>query len=229
MQSLLLIVLCFICVAVTAARGAETITIDTVEMDVEPLAADDFSDGLDRWVVEGNSQVTIREGRLLIETPDRGYATVWYREPFQGHQLIRFRARVLPPQAASNINFFFCASLPDAGDFFAQERTGAYAEYHQINNYTLTFTGRREDRDRAGNLAAPGYMRLRKNPGFMLKDENLAFKAEVETDYDIAIMKFGARIKVFVNGLPALDWWDYGDTSPEDIWMNGYAGFRTFW
>jgi len=160
MQAQPLIVACCLMTGMKAAAGAETITIDTVELEVEPLAADDFSAGLDNWVVEGNSEVGVRDGKLLIETPEKGYATVWYREPLDGHQLIRFRARALPPKAASNINFFFCASLPDGGEFFVGERSGEYAEYHEINNYTMTFTGRREDRDEGGNLRAPGYICL---------------------------------------------------------------------
>ena len=215
--------------SMVAAKAAETMTIDTVRMEVEPLVTDDFSGDLDNWIVEGNSRVWIENGKLRIDTPEKGYATVWHRTPFDGNHLIRFRARVLPPRQASNVNFFFCASLPDGGGFFDQERSGKYAEYHKINNYTMTFTGRREDTDARGRLRAPGYMRLRKNPGFNLVDETLDFKADIEQDYDVSILKVGMRIKVFVNGVPALDWWDYGETADRGAHAGGYAGFRTFW
>ncbi len=218
---------CLLCAV--GIHAAETVTLDSLRLEVEPLAADDFTGGLENWAIEGNSKVFVENSRLRIDTPEKGYATVWYKEPFEGNHLIRFRARVLPPRHASNINFFFCASLPDDGDFFAQQRTGAYNEYHEINNYTMTFTGRRDDRREDGTLAAPGYMRLRKNPGFNMVDENLAFKAEVETDYDIAIFKVGNRIKVFVNEVPALDWWDMSETGLDMAHSGGYAGFRTFW
>lgn len=229
MAPFLVVLLSCLFIGITAAGGAQTVTVDTVQMEVEPLAADSFDGDLQDWVVEGNSRAYTNEGKLHIETPEKGYATVWYKVPFEGNQLIRFKARVLPPGQASNINFFFCASLPDEGDFFAPQRTGAYNEYHDINNYTMTFTGRRDDRREDGTLAAPGYMRLRKNPGFNLVDENLAFKAEIEIDYDIAILKVGKRIKVFVNDVPALDWWDYSRTGTDVSHAGGYAGFRTFW
>ena len=209
---------------VMSMTAAETVRVGGEVFNVSLLAADDFAGNLDHWVVEGNATVEVRDGRLQIATPDRGQATVWYRQPFAGDQLICFTARVLPPQQASNINFFFCASRPDGGDFFATARTGAYAEYHQINNYTMTFTGQRE-----GTANAPGYMRLRQNPGFHLRDENLAVKAEIETDYHIAIAKAGSLIRVFVNGQQTLRYDDVDATGqPQDL-REGYAGFRTFW
>lgn len=220
MNTLAAVAVCCLLISVGAARGAQSMTLGNLELEVEVLAEDDFSGGLERWVVEGNSEVWIEEGTLRIDTPERGYATVWHRDPFEGDQLIRFRARVLPPRQASNINFFFCASLPDGGDFFAPERSGRYAEYHEINNYTMTFTGRQE-----GVASAPGYMRLRKNPGFHKVAENLDTRADIETDYDIAILKVGERIRVFVNGEAQVDWQD----EPGAAHPGGYAGFRTFW
>ena len=211
---------CCLLVSIGAARGAQSMTLGDLELEVELLANDDFSGNLDNWVVEGNSEGWIEDGKLRIDTPERGYATVWHKEPFEGDQLIRFRARVLPPRQASNINFFFCASLPDGGDFFAPERSGRYAEYHEINNYTMTFTGRQE-----GVAAAPGYMRLRKNPGFHKVAENRDIMADIETDYDIAILTVGGHIRVFVNGALGARWQD----EPGAALRGGYAGFRTFW
>ncbi|MBU0609502.1 MAG: YesU family protein [Armatimonadetes bacterium] len=210
--------------ALGAGAAADTVRLGDCTLAVTPLASDDFSGDLANWVVEGNSQVEVRDGRLCIETPARGYATVWYRRPFTGDQLIRFRARLLPPKQASNINFFFCAGLPDGADFFAPHRTGAYAEYHQVINYTMTFTGERE-----GQANAPGYMRLRKNPGFHLVGENLDFKAEIETDYDVAIAKVGSLIRVFLNGQPSLRFDDVDEAGARQNVRGGYAGFRTFW
>ncbi len=210
--------------ALTASVSAETVRVGEEAFTVSPLAADDFAGDLSRWVVEGNATVEARDGRLQITTPDRGQATVWYRQPFAGDQLICFQARVLPPRQASNINCFFCATLPEGGDFFAAERTGAYAEYHRINNYTMAFTGQRE-----GMANAPGYMRLRKNPGFHLLAENLDMKAEIETDYGIAIAKVGSLIRVFVNGQQALSFNDVDEAGVRQDHRGGYVGFRTFW
>lgn len=220
MNTLAAVVVCCLLVGMGAARGAQTMTVGDLELEVQALAEDDFSTNLDRWIVEGNSEVWLEDGKLRIDTPERGYATVWHREPFEGDQLIRFSARVIPPRQASNVNFFFCASLPDGGDFFAPERSGQYPEYHEINNYTMTFTGRRE-----GVAAAPGYMRLRKNPGFHKVAENTDIRADIETDYEIAILKVGDRIRVWVNGEVGVDWQD----EPGAAHPGGYAGFRTFW
>lgn len=213
--------LSLLCLAGHAA--GDTIRLGECTLNVTPLVSADFSGTLDNWVVEGNSIVEIRDGRLHIATPDNGYATVWYRQPFSGDQLIRFKARVLPPKQASNINFFLCASLPDGGDFFAPNRTGDYAEYHALTNYTMTFTGRRE-----GLANAPGYMRLRRNPGFVLVDENLDLKAETDTDYHIAIVKTGSQIRVFVNNRQTLSFDDVNAAGERQDYRAGYAGFRTF-
>lgn len=217
------LILCAL-LALTTSASAETLRVGERLFTVSPLAADDFSGDLRDWLVEGNATVEVREGRLCVETPERGQATIWRRQPFADDHLIRFRARVLPPRQASNINCFFCASLPEGGDFFAAERTGAYAEYHRINNYTMTFTGQRE-----GVANAPGYMRLRKNPGFHLLAENLDVKAEIETDYDIAIAKVGSLIRVFVNGWQTLGFNDVDEAGARQDHRGGYVGFRTFW
>jgi hypothetical protein len=217
-------VLLLVVLTLAVAASADTLRVGECAFTVTPLAADDFAGGLDRWMVEGNSRVATRDGRLCIETPEQGYATVWYRQPFSGDLLIRFRARVLPPRQASNINFFCYASLPEGGGFFAPPRTGAYAEYHRINNYTMTFTGRRE-----GVASAPGYLRLRKNPGFHLVDENLEVKAEIETDYAIALAKVGPLIRVFVNDRQVLSFSDVNAAGERQDYRAGYVGFRTFW
>lgn len=210
-------------VLLAGAGRADKLRVGDCDLTVTRLAGDDFSGTLEKWACEGDSRVEIADGRLLIETPERGVATVWYRTPFAGDQLIRFRARVLPPRQASNINFFFCASLPEGGDFFAQHRTGAYTDYHRINNYTMTFTGQRE-----GQANAPGYMRLRRNPGFVLLQENLGFKAEIETDYRIDILKRASTLQVFVGGVLALAHDDRDAAGARQDWQGGYVGFRTF-
>lgn len=159
------------------------------------VRAADFDDGeaLGRdWVVEGSGRASIAKGRLFVEAfgNDRA-ATLWYRAEFDADLLVEFAGVTVPPHGACNFNLFLHASQLDGSDVLGHERSGAYADYHEINNYIFTLT--------------EGWSRLRRNPGFQCLSEDLTLHAKPNVPYHVVILQQGGRLRAFVNDQPIHD------------------------
>ncbi len=188
-----------------AARQSGTVLLQT-----------DFSqENPDDWVLEGNGVMRLIPGAMVIEAVDKD-ATIWHKKQLHGDVLIEFEARIDPPVAAANLNTFVHAVDPAGRPVYEGNRSGAYAEYHTLNLYIFTFTG---DQGRAG---APGYARIRKDPGFSLLAENLDFESETGKTYKISILVENGRLRYYINDVKAHD---YTDSQP---YRQGWMAFRTW-
>lgn len=177
----------------TGRRESVTIGPDTYA--VEWLARETFErdDWVSRWVVEGDSVVKVVDGRLHIGRTDpkaKNVATVWYRPELPKDVMVRFRAKPIPPAEnnAANLNLFLHARENDRSPV-RFGRTGNYKEYHQIPNYIVTFVGGYR----------PGWSRARRDPGFNLLHE-AEIRSEVGTEYRIAVVFVGGRLRYYVDG-----------------------------
>lgn len=189
-----------------------------------PALTEDFSDGMDRWWVEGGKKVWVEEGRLFADTdvepgqPGSG-ATVWLREPHAANVRITATVHVVSSQAkANNINFFLSYSMPDGSDLYASRpsrASGAYKAYHDLNGYIITFVN-----DRHANGVTR--TRLRRCPGFTLMAESGGGNNETGRSYRCEILKEGGKIRFSVDGELRAEAVD-----PEPL-SGGYFGLRTF-
>jgi hypothetical protein len=153
------------------------------------LHAADFNDAgaLERdWVVEGSGRASIAEGRLFVEAfgSDRA-ATLWYRADFEADLLVEFAGVTVPPHGACNFNLFLHASELDGSDILSRQRSGAYSDYHEVNNYIFTLT--------------EAWSRLRRDPGFQCLSEDLTLRAKPDVPYGAVILQQGGRLRAFVN------------------------------
>ena len=203
---------------------------------VATVFEDDFSGDMTHWLAEGTPKVAVVDGRLSIDavTGVPHVATVWCRREFAGDAVIEYTVRIEPTLDAkghgeTNMNFFLYASDPSGKPLAdtSASRTGAYKEYHALNNYIVTYlSSDRNDRSPIhgdhGKLLTR--VRFRKDPGFGLLEEVwLDDPVEKGRDYRFTIVAEGARTRVYVDGRKIVDHIDTG--SPH---RRGLHGFRTW-
>lgn len=156
-----------------------------------------------RWVVEGNADVKVRDGRLCVQglNPGKPNATIWYRTDLPKNLVVRFKAKVLPPveNNSANLNVFLHARELD-GSPIKFGRSGAYADYHKIPNYIVTLTGG----------VQPGWSRVRRDPGFNMLHE-AGVRSEVGKEYGTVITVQDGRIRYYLN---CRKWHDVVDPEP---------------
>lgn len=175
-------------------RKVETLKLDKDTCRVEWLHREKWdAKWTARWVVEGDAEVKARSGRLLVNSigADKARAaTIWYKEDLPDGVVVRFKAKVLPPEEknAANLNVFLHAREPD-GQPLKFGRSGAYTDYHKIPNYIVTLTGG----------VQPGWSRVRRDPGFEMIHESQV-RSEVGEEYEIAVTVQKGRIRYYLNG-----------------------------
>lgn len=170
---------------------------------------------MSRWAVEGDAEVKAQDGKLWTQSlgADKPKAaTIWYKQELPRDIIIRFKARVLPPEEnnAANLNVFLSAREPD-GKPIEFGRSGAYAEYHKIPNYIITLTGG----------AQPGWSRVRRDPGFNMLHES-DVRSEVGKEYEIVVTVQDGRLRYYLNGRK------YHDVVDPDPLPGGKFALRTW-
>jgi len=108
---------------------------------------DDFTSGLDQWLVEQmpGGTVTTHDGALVID--DAAGCTVWFRAPLSDPVAIRYDVTVVsaggPHDRVSDLNCFWMAQDPRSpGGFFAgRARTGAFSTYDPLLTYYVGYGG----------------------------------------------------------------------------------------
>lgn len=142
----------------------------------------------DRWVLEGNADLSVRDGRLHVDSDE---ATLWWREPLPADSAIELTAGVDDPARdnAANLNLIFHARELD-GAPYRFGRSAKYEGYHSIPNYIATLTGGFQ----------PGWARLRRNPGFTILSENTSIRSEAGKTYRIKLLVAGGRLRYWLDG-----------------------------
>jgi hypothetical protein len=159
-------------------------------------SVDDFTDvnWSERWTLEGNAAVEVRDCALWVATSSdktvEQAATLWWHEAVPADVLIEVTAEIVGPAEdnAANVNLFFHAREDD-GRPYQFGRSGRYADYHQIPNYIATLTGGFQE----------GWARLRKNPGFTLLSEDPSERSEVGETYRLRALLAGGVIRYWIN------------------------------
>lgn len=168
---------------------------------LEELFYDDFSQGYDNWVAEGNAEVSVHWGWLDVDASrERGVAaTIWCKERFAGPQLVEYDVRLLPDSRASNVNMFLLADS-NPGDKplleTSGERTGDYGEYHVIPNYLVTILNGTNSEEKREMLR----LRIRLDPGFELTDEGWFEPLIFGKVYHVAYVVEPPKLSVYLDG-----------------------------
>jgi len=169
--------------------GKEELKVAGEVFPVQVVAEADFSEpsAFDRdWVLEGNARAHVAKGRLFVDSfGSDTAATVWYKAEFEADLAVEFAGVTVPPHGACNFNLFLHATELDGSDVLGRQRSGAYAEYHEINNYIFTLTR--------------GWSRFRRDPGFNLLSEDLTVQGKPDVAYHVVIVQQGERFRAFVN------------------------------
>lgn len=197
------------------------------------LIDEDFENGMDNWWVEGNQNVCIEDGRLLVESDpaedsdDPIVSTIWCRTPIEGNTKLEFDAHVISSSTnVNNINFFFYYSDPEGTPLYEtrEDRAdGGYRKYHELNGNIITFLN--ETRGAYGDIPeGEGRARIRTRhcPGFILLGETFSYHCEAGVTYHVEIYKRDDFIEFWVDGQYLLG---VRDPNP---WNEGLIGLRTF-
>ena len=86
----------------------------------ELLFHDDFTKGLNQWVVEQRPGGTVTATNAVLEIHDVGGGTIWFKKKLSAPVAISFQATVvdeeLPGDRVSDLNCFWMASDPEHPD-----------------------------------------------------------------------------------------------------------------
>lgn len=105
------------------------------------LHSDDFTKGLDQWLVQAHQpgRVTAADGILDIDVP--AGTSLWFRQRLSGPIAIRYEAQAVseggPNDRVSDLNAFWMATdpaVPD-GDALARPRSGRFEDYDTLKTY----------------------------------------------------------------------------------------------
>jgi len=153
------------------------------------------------WSEEGNGRLTFANGKLGIDAMEGGYSA-FFRGELPGDLLLSFRARLVPPEGAGNINIITHCQPERAG--FPISPTGAYDAYHLLPNYIVTFV---KDEERLGQSPHAGRTRLRRNPGFRLIAEAHPESA-MGREYQVVFACKAGRVRYYLDSVKLHEWLD---------------------
>ena len=181
------------------------------------------------WKIESESpdyRLTFSGDTAEIYAP-KGL-TLWRKDKMSGNTTIEYDATVctgLPDDRLSDLNCFWMASDPKAGDVFkrAPWRNGVFLNCYTLNLYYLGYGGnnntttrfRRYDGNESGVTepnARPKILKEYTDEDHLLKPGKW---------YHVKITNNGGRVQYFINGERLVDFFD-----PEPL-KEGWFGFRT--
>lgn len=189
----------------------------------ELLHRDDFDAGLSQWSaeLEKGGTISARDGALHVDVP--GGCTVWFRPLLEGPIAIEYEATVVdadgPNDRVSDLNCFWMARdarSPD--DLFAHRRSGAFADYNQLEAYYVGHGGNSNTTTRFRRYIGDPELRPLL-PEHDLRDA--AFLLRPNTPMRIRLVAFGGLIQYFCDDrlIFTLD-----DPEP---YTSGWFGLRT--
>lgn len=186
------------------------------------------------WVVEGDGDVTTRDGRLRvtsgkyqadgsIDYTSRNHLVVWNTKVFPADFMLTFTVNHGGSDNGLTL-LFMCATGLNGESVFAPSqplRKAAYPKYHsaQLKNYTVSYWSRNEK-----PLFEAVSNRVRRNPGMKILGSGHS-RTDLSTtkDYKVRILKVGATITVEIDGIVVVECTD--EQTP--LLGEGSIGLRT--
>jgi len=180
---------------------------------------EDSFESLDNWISESNGAIELEKSTLTWDCfgkkGDRlGQGTLWCKQYFEGPTITE--CHVVSLEGADNINFFYYAEEKTKGLLKTSDmRDGSYKQYHDLQNYIVTYLlsdlpqWRIRFRKCPGfNLISESYVDLPKEKGIRHKVTTIIEKSGLISFY---------RDDVLLHS--------YQDSSP---YLKGYHGLRTW-
>lgn len=167
------------------------------------IRSEDFSTGLDNWMLEGKVAAQIKGGSLFLESADKltenPKGNIWWSVDVATPFVMEFDYKSLSEEGLSMV--FWNATELDGSNVFSRKRTGRYEEYiNEMRAYHVSF-------HRFGS----GKSNIRKAPGFHLVSSVSDPIAPNDTLWHrIAIASSGNRQRIFVDGQLIHDFIDEG-------------------
>lgn len=160
----------------------------------ELLNSEEFSGGLENWMMEGKVSGKIVNGKLYFESCDsvieNPKGNIWWRVNVQSPYILEFDYQSVTNYGLSMI--FWNAKVLNGDDVFSWKRTGKYEEYinDRLRAYHVSF-------HRFGSNLS----NIRKAPGFhLVSSVPDPIEMNDTTTHKIRIVCTGNRQKVFVDG-----------------------------
>ncbi len=170
----------------------------------EILNTEDFSQGLENWMMEGKVSAEIVDGKLYFESLDKEIenpkGNIWWKVNVQSPYILEFDYRSITNHGLSMI--FWNAEALNGDDILSWKRTGKYTEYvsDRLRAYNVSF-------HRFGSNLS----NIRKAPGFhLVSSVTDPIEMNDTTTHRIIIASTGNRQQVFVDGKLVHDITDTG-------------------
>ena len=133
----------------------------------------------------------------------------------------------LDERSRRNFNFFIHTKLSDGRGLYETrlERTGAYADYHVMDNYLFTClpsSGRDELKNPDGSVKFR--IRMRRDPGFVLMKEAHSYVCENVRWYTFQYLVRAGQVSLSIDRLPH-ETYTWIDPAPL---QEGHVGFRSW-
>ena len=158
---------------------------------------DDFTHGLDQWIVEQRPGGTVTATNGTLEIHDVGGGTIWFKNKLIAPVQITYQAIVvdekLPGDRVSDLNCFWMASDPEHPDnlfWVGHGRDGTFSRYDRLSTYYVGCGGNQNSTTRFRRYLGLGPKPLQpendlQNPEFLLQP-NHAYKIELEAGNGVA-------------------------------------------
>lgn len=173
-------------------------------------SAMDSESAVEDWVMEGPGRVEFAEGWMTMASPDEEMHHVfWCPATFPASFVAQWEMQNRNLEAGLCIVFFAATGLDgeDVMDESLPKRDGTFSQYNDqaLKNYHISYyanTPGKPNREMA---------RLRKNPGKNIVSEGpRGIEVTSARTHRVTLIKEGARIRLYVDERPIIDWTDDG-------------------
>jgi len=157
----------------------------------ELLYHDDFTNGLNQWMVEQKPGGTVTVTNGMLEIHDVGGGTIWFKKKLSAPIEISFQATVvdekMPGDRVSDLNCFWMASDPGHPEnlfWVGHGRDGTFSQYDRLCTYYVGYGGNQNTTTRFRRYLGFGPKPLKpendlRNPKFLLQP-NRVYHIELE-------------------------------------------------
>lgn len=185
------------------------------------------------WTLEAESPATTMtwSGATADIVSPKG-ATLWYRQKMKGDVVVEYDAQVIVDDndtsewnRLSDLNCFWMASDPQAGDVFAnmRRRGGSFVNTYTMRLYYMGFGGNHNTTTRFRRYHGDrrGVEQTEYRPEILREYTDSAHLLVPNHWYHVRLEAIGGKVRYIIDGQCLVDWAD-----PEPL-REGWFGFRT--
>lgn len=209
----LTLTLCLTCIA--SAQTPADFGVKTDEILYK--SAMDSETSVEGWKMEGPGCVEFADGWMTMASPsEKMHHVFWCPKIFPDSFVAQWEMQNQNLDAGLCIVFFAATGLKgeDVMDPSLPKRDGTFSQYNnqELKNYHISYYAnnpKKPDREMA---------RLRKNPGKHIASEGpRGISVSSSQAHKVTLIKEGARIRLFVDNRPIIDWTDKGEVKGQAL------------